>query len=177
MPDLHAGLMLTEAQMKKKRFAIGIAIVGFLFLLCVAAFLVWTLSLRAVKEQALLQACGNGSINAVEYLVDDGVSPDARDGWNTSCMFMAAGNGHIEVVDFLLERGIDIDEPYRMNKTALIVASQAGKLEIVRLLIARGADTNLRDTDGKTALDHAIEQKHSGVAEILRRAERPPTSK
>lgn len=163
--------------MKKKRFAIVIAVTGFLFFVGVTAFLVWTISLRALKEQALLQACGNGGIEAVRRLVDNGISADARDGWNTSCMFMAAGNGHTEVVVFLLEQGIDIDEPYRMNKTALIVASQAGKLEVVRLLIARGADTNLRDTDGKTALDHAIEQGHSAVAETLRRAVPSPAGR
>lgn len=145
-----------------------IAIVTVVLCLCLPIVLyLWHILGRPVREQILLQACGNGSIPAVTHLLNTGVSPDARDGWNTSCMFMAAGNGHIEVVELLLDNGVKIDEPYRMNKTALIVASQAGHLETVKFLISRDADMSLRDTDGKSARDHALEQQHFYIADFL----------
>ena len=155
--------------MKKKRFPIGIAVFGLLVSLCLFALFAMTNLFGAAKEQVLLQACGNGQIGLVKSLIEGGVSADARDGWNTSCMFLAAGNGHTEIVDFLLAQGIDIDERYRMDKTALIVASQAGRLETVRFLVSKNGNANLKDTDGKSALDHAIEQKHESIAEILKR--------
>lgn len=154
--------------MNKRKILIVIAVFGMVVFLCLIGLLAMTNLYGAAKEQVLLQACGNGQISLVRFLIEGGVSADARDGWNTSCMFLAAGNGHTDVVEFLLEQGIDIDEQYRMEKTALIVASQGGRMETVRLLASRNANLNLKDTDGKSALDHAIDQKHENISAFLR---------
>ncbi|HCA58857.1 MAG TPA: hypothetical protein DEP46_12840 [Blastocatellia bacterium] len=154
--------------MKKKHFLIGVAGFGLVVFLCLFALFAMTNLFGAAKEQVLLQACGNGQISSVKSLIDSGVSADARDGWNTSCMFLAAGNGHTEIVAFLLAQGIDIDERYRMDKTALIVASQGGRMETVRFLASKNANLNLKDTDGKSALDHAVDQKHEDVSAFLK---------
>lgn len=55
-----------------------------------------------------------------------------------------------------------------MNKTALIISSQAGQIETVRFLLSHGANPTLKDTDGKSALDHTIAINNTEIIELLR---------
>ena len=152
----HVGTMLSKGLSKNKRIAIVTAALGIIGLFCFVGYMLLAMLFEGSKGQILLQACGNGHVATVAFVLDSGVSADFRDGWNTSCMFMAAGNDHADVVRLLLERGEDIDTQYRMDKTALIVGAQAGHLDVVQYLIREGANWRLRDVDGKTALDHAL---------------------
>jgi ankyrin repeat protein len=43
----------------------------------------------------------------------------------------------------------------------------SGKVEVVRLLMSSGADVHLKDADGKTALDRAVENKQLQVLQLL----------
>ena len=63
---------------------------------------------------------------------------------------------------------IDLNHPDNWGNTPLMLASANGKPEVVRVLLAAGADKDLRDNDGKTALDLAIEQNKDACAALLR---------
>ena len=63
---------------------------------------------------------------------------------------------------------IDLNCPQNSGWTPLMAASFNGKPEVVRVLLAAGADKDLRDNDGKTALDLAIEWKKDACAALLR---------
>ena len=63
---------------------------------------------------------------------------------------------------------IDLNHPDNDGWTPLMVASAKGKPEVVRVLLAAGADKDLRNSDGKTALDIAIERKKDACAALLR---------
>jgi len=63
---------------------------------------------------------------------------------------------------------IDLNHPSSTGKTPLISASWNGNPEVVRVLLAAGADKDLRNNDGKTALDWAIDQKKDACAALLR---------
>ena len=63
---------------------------------------------------------------------------------------------------------IDLNHPANGGKTPLMYASYEGKPEVVRVLLAAGADKDLRNNDGKTALDYAIEKKKDACAALLR---------
>ena len=63
---------------------------------------------------------------------------------------------------------IDLNHPDNDGDTPLMRASYCGKPEVVRVLLAAGADKDLRNNDGKTALDYAIEEKKDACAALLR---------
>jgi len=63
---------------------------------------------------------------------------------------------------------IDLNHPNGSGDTPLMGASYKGKPEVVRVLLAAGADKDLRDDDGKTALDLAIQYKKDACAALLR---------
>ena len=51
-----------------------------------------------------------------------------------------------------------------------MIAAAAGHYETVRRLLIGGAIKNLKDNDGKTALDLAIENKHVDLVALMQEA-------
>ena len=49
----------------------------------------------------------------------------------------------------------DVNARNEFGWTALMYAAEAGAAETVRILLKAGADASVKDTDGKTAWDHA----------------------
>ena len=60
-----------------------------------------------------------------------------------------------------------INYPSKDGMTALMYASMFGRMNIVKLLIKEGADKSIKDNKGKTALDHAIDNKYTKIEELL----------
>ena len=60
-----------------------------------------------------------------------------------------------------------MNEENQQGETALIKAAKTGNLEIVEILLEKGASPNLTDFTGRTALDHARQNRHSRVVERL----------
>jgi ankyrin repeat protein len=90
----------------------------------------------------------------VKLLLDNGASPDLRDGRGNTALILAAKDGSVEVAKLLLAAGADPligDTAY--GDSALYLAAMHGRLEVVRLLIGHGVDVNLRNPKtGETAL-------------------------
>jgi ankyrin repeat protein len=84
-----------------------------------------------------------------------------------SLMF-AASNGHAQVTAMLLERGADPDQREEsLGWTALIWAAKEGRSDAVQTLLDYGADASLRDFDGRSAADWAMERGHDEVLSLL----------
>jgi ankyrin repeat protein len=81
----------------------------------------------------------------------------------------------LEAALLLIERGADVTAARggagwkRAGWTALHYAAGLGFTTLVRPLLDRGADPSRVDEEGKTALDVAIEESHSEIADMLRR--------
>ena len=86
------------------------------------------ISAQEKEEWTRLMLAIQKSADAVENLLDDGISPNLR--------------------------GRESFQGY----TPLIFASEIGSLETVKLLIERGARINDSDSEGRTALFHASER-------------------
>ncbi len=63
-------------------------------------------------------------------------------------------------------RGASLPDPDKQ----LMLAARAGDLETVKGLIANGASPTARDTEGASALDHALRRRNIEVARVLERA-------
>ncbi len=69
------------------------------------------------------------------------------------------------MANLLLDHGAGVNIQNTSGATALIYAATYGHTAIVQMLLEAGAYRGLKDTDGKTALDHA---KHQEVADLLK---------
>ena len=82
----------------------------------------------------------------------------------------AALSGDTELVKMLLAKGANANAQGLFKRTPLMWAAwtRASKPGLVKMLLAAGADVSLRDDQGKTAYDHAIEREHPQIAEIIK---------
>ncbi|TAL40247.1 MAG: ankyrin repeat domain-containing protein [Alphaproteobacteria bacterium] len=115
-------------------------------------------------------AAQEGKLDAVKFLMDNGakLGVEANDG--LSPLIAAAFNGHGEVVDYLLSKGADVNETDKRQicgYTALSWAAYHGHAEAAKHLLERGADTSLKNIDGKTARQLAVQQGHPEVAKLI----------
>src|SRR5690606_6420890 len=75
-------------------------------------------------------------------LLDESLSPDARDGMGRTLLHFAASEGRDDLVTLLLDRGADVNAISDSGDAPLNWAVQAGKPEIVALLRSRGAEAH-----------------------------------
>ena len=91
-------------------------------------------------------------------------------GCGESSIQHAARYGNIEAVKQHVAAGTDINAyGGKYDGTALHEAAAQGHKEIVELLISKGADLKEKYKDGTTPLDEAIVEKHTEIADLLRK--------
>ena len=76
-------------------------------------------------------------------------------------MMNAAGKGNTELVGYLHENGAEVNAQNDYGVTALMCAAMNGKTATAKFLIEElKADKTLKDEDGRTAADIAMEENH-----------------
>jgi ankyrin repeat protein len=119
---------------------------------------------------ALHWASQEGQLAVVRELLAHGAAVDAQDKLGFTPLTIAAGEGHYHVARELLKAGASARVTARADadRTPLHAASVWDRRAIVRLLVGRSdAEINARDSEGKTALAHAIENGNKVVADFL----------
>lgn len=126
---------------------------------------------RKVYHAALLGAAATNNIKLARLLLRHGVEPDA-DFTEKSALVAAAEHGNEAIVRLLLAHGADIDQQWLAAddgdaQTALHKAVQRNDIGLTRYLLAQGAGLEIVDTEGRTALTHAIQAGHNSLAKLL----------
>lgn len=107
---------------------------------------------------AIHYAVDGGSVNAVEYLLMDGVDINTKDkmnGW-TPLLRGASINCSYEIASILLRFKADVNVLDKENKNALLIATINGNLPLVKLLVESGANFNAKNNYGKSLYELAI---------------------
>lgn len=126
-----------------------------------------------IEKMAGLMAGGNDNPllpEIIVYLLDNG----ATEGTDYLLHF-AARNGNVELARLLIEQyDYDPDEILFKGQNSVVASVYYSKfierpvtVEMVQMLVEHGADPNLKDDDGKTALDYAVDYGYMDIVELL----------
>mmetsp|Transcript_33205 Transcript_33205/g.40160 ORF Transcript_33205/g.40160 Transcript_33205/m.40160 type:complete len:257 (-) Transcript_33205:101-871(-) len=133
-------------------------------------------------NQRLYKACQGGDVDLMKKYVADGADvnyqyPSFKETteWLRTPLIRLALNGHAMGIAYLLSAGVNVHGKDDEGWTALMHAASGGESDAVKLLVAGGSDLGSKaktgDKSGWTALDIAKEKGHTGVVDILERAE------
>ena len=88
----------------------------------------------------------------------------------TSRFLQSASSERIKIMEYLIEeKGFDVNVIGGVGITALISAARSYSPTVlsVEYLLSKGADKSIKDNEGKTALDWAIEKGHNEIIALL----------
>ena len=128
------------------------------------------ISAQEKEEWTRLMLAIQKSAEAVENLLDDGISPNFRgresfQGYTP--LIFASEIGSLETVKLLIERGARINDSDSEGRTALFHASENGHSKIISLLVKNGANPNAVSVHNRTPLMQATVNQHLEGMEIL----------
>lgn len=98
-----------------------------------------------LMESSAFNACKSGDVEALDSLIDAGVSVDLTDGFMTLLGKSICANHH-ELVDLLIRRGANVNARSVNYSPAIFYAVGKKNLRIVKQLIAAGANVNVFDS-------------------------------
>ena len=96
-------------------------------------------NLHADDDYALRFSAGNGYLEIVKYLLEQGANLHLQRE-DEDALQMAAENGHLEIVKYLLEQGANL---HAADNGALRWTARNGHLEVVKHLLEQGADFDI----------------------------------
>ena len=109
------------------------------------------------NRTALMMACLNGKVDAVNILLNAGAKPNIADVYGNTCLHIAVMQGCCEeVLQAIADSGANVNAATKKNRTALMIACLVGNAEAIKLLLNAGANPNIRDEDDDSCLFHAI---------------------
>ena len=121
----------------------------------------------SIKGRFLRFSSEKGYLNAVQLLLDQGASVEAKNNLGRTSLMISSQNRCLEIVKLILDRGALTEAKDNFGWTSLMFASQKGYLEIVKLFLDRGALVEAKDNTGRTALMIASENGHLEIVKML----------
>jgi serine/threonine protein kinase len=99
----------------------------------------------------------DGSAEKVQWLLDHGVNPNAKDANGSSLLHYVVTNNRLEIAQVLIDKGADVHAHYGVDgHTVLHLAVLHPDGEMAKLLMLNKADPNAKDNFGYTPLHISI---------------------
>ena len=135
-----------------------------------ADMIAWLLRHGAlVGETMLHDAALKGHLESMQVLLENGAKVTALNSDGATPLHDAALGGQTAAAGLLLGRGASIDaRDAAHGATPLFLAASWGRKQMVEFLLEKGAGKLIRNKDGKSPREAALENSHAEVAELLR---------
>jgi ankyrin repeat protein/type II secretory pathway predicted ATPase ExeA len=115
----------------------------------------------------LVNAAGNGQLQEVLQLLEDGVEGNSINDTGETALMRAAWFGHTNILTLLLNHEPRVNQQSPEGWTALFYGAVKGHKFIVATLLAQGAKPDVADLDGRTPLMAATWNGHTEIARLL----------
>ncbi len=115
----------------------------------------------------LHRAAREGDVKLTTELLQQGVSPNAKDYDGVTPLHRAARDGDIEIAETLLKYHADPNVRTPTGWTPLHLAVRKERPEMVELLLTWGADLNRTTEDRRAALHIAMEKGNRPIIDLL----------
>jgi len=115
----------------------------------------------------LHRAAREGDVKLVTELLQQGISPNAKDYDGVTPLHRAARDGDIEVAETFLRYHANPNVRTPSGWTPLHLAVRKERPEMVELLLTWGADLNRATEDGRAALHIAMEKGNRAIIDLL----------
>lgn len=150
-------------------FWLKLAAIGLMTLtLCFAQYLIDHFVGGSSVNDRLIAAAASGDRAEMDWALQEGASPLARDEYGSMALAYAAQAGDMRGAQRLLDAGAPIDATDDFGRTPLMIAASGKSLAMVKFLIERGADPGRRSQSGITALQIAAQSECDDIAGFLR---------
>ena len=120
------------------------------------------------NKTALHWAVESNHTEIAQLLIDAGADMDIKDSMGNSPLHDACCFGTLDIVKMLVEVGAGVRATDDQGDTCLMLAAHFGNTETVRYLLSLPeVEVNHRADDDKTALQCAVDQNHTDIAQLL----------
>jgi ankyrin repeat protein len=117
---------------------------------------------------ALMSAASSGDVEAVECLLQAGLSVSVHDRDDGTVLMAGARSGKANIITVLIAAGSNVNAKDNQGTTALMRAAQSyDSAAAVEALLKAGANPNARDRSGRTALQIAEKSNNSRADEVV----------
>jgi len=104
----------------------------------------------------------------VTLFMDNGANPINENNGNSILHTAVRSNSALITENLINNYHLPVDEIGEKGKTPLMWGARENSLGAVKLLLEHGADKSIKDNEGKTAYNYAIEGGNREVAELLK---------
>lgn len=120
------------------------------------------------KDTLLHIACVNNQRHIVEWLLNHGLSVNEQTGCNLTPLHLSAKKGNEDICKLLLDKGADVNaSQLKFHSRPIHYAACSGCINVVKIMVSAGAYTEVRNSDNKTALDLAKDNKFHHIVKYL----------
>ena len=118
-------------------------------------------------EFDVFKACDKGKLQNVQYLIQNKIDPEMKDGDGNTVLMRAVRANQPEIIDFLYEIGGHIEATNDCGQTPLLIAAEEGNLKSLKKLLEKGAYIDAKDDEGNTAFIYAAINEQMEVLHYL----------
>lgn len=124
------------------------------------------------KQTPLLLASREGNPDIVKFLIKKNANVNAVSICDTPLIVVSQNSimnkdDQLTIVESLISAGADVNHIGEYGKTPLMMATESNSPKIVSKLLLSGADISIRDKDGITALDIAMDWEYEDIKQNI----------